>query len=97
MEDIYGCSLRKSLLLCNLMDEIIGSMNTPMKHLNRLTQKPWRFRCTVTVEKKFPKRNQKETILRSPKPNWIGVNRNQHNNVTENRSKLKSRVKKSKN
>ena len=45
---------------------------------------------------------QKETILmRSPEPNWIGVIRNQHkqvtkkkyNNVTENKSKLKSIVK----
>jgi hypothetical protein len=36
---------------------------------------------------------QKETTLRSPKPNWIEVIRNQHNNVTENKSKLKRRVK----
>jgi hypothetical protein len=48
------------------------------------------------------KRIQKETtLMRSPKPNWIGVNRNQHklvtekkdNNVTENKNKLKSIVK----
>jgi hypothetical protein len=75
---------------CNLMDEAIESTNTPIKHLNRLTQKPWRFRYTVTMEKKV---FQKETTLRSPKPNWIEVIKNQHNNNIENKSKLKNRVK----
>ena len=38
--------------------------------------------------------------MRNPKPNWIGVNRSQHkvtgkkhNNVTGNKSKMKSKVK----
>jgi hypothetical protein len=97
-----GCSPRNPLPRRILMDETIGSTSTPLKHLNKLSQKSWRFRCTVTVEKRFPKRNQKETtLMRSSKPNWIGVNRNQHkqvteskhNSVTESRSKLKSMVK----
>jgi hypothetical protein len=57
MEDICKCSMRKLLPRCNLMDEAIESTNTPIKHLNRLTQKPWRFRSIVTMKKRFSKRN----------------------------------------
>jgi hypothetical protein len=63
------------------MDTTIESRNAPYKHLNRLLKKPWRFRCEVIVEKRFPKRNQKEKKRRStPKsPIRLGLTNKQHN------------------
>jgi hypothetical protein len=82
---IYECNLRKSLLGCNLMNITIGSMNAPIKHLNRLSKMLWRFRYTVTVEKRFPKRKEKKTtlLMKSPELKRIRFNRRQHKHITK--------------
>jgi hypothetical protein len=48
------------------MDITIRSTNTPVKHLNKLSQKSWRFRSMVTMEKRFSKRNQNEREKKNP-------------------------------
>jgi hypothetical protein len=43
------------------MDAIIGSTNTPIKHINKLPNKPWRFKCNVIAKKKgFQKETNKK-------------------------------------
>lgn len=64
MKVICECSLKKPLPWRNLMNSTIESTNIPIKNLNRLSKKPWRFRWKVRVEKKkrFLKRKEKKKI-----------------------------------
>jgi hypothetical protein len=96
---ICECNPRKSLSRHNLIDTIIGSTNTPIKHINKLPKKPWRFKCNVIVKKRFPKRNQQEKkkkihfTYEELKPNQIELKTKQqsHKKKEQNIKKVNDR------
>jgi hypothetical protein len=72
-----------------MMETTNGSSKTPNKHLNRLPKKSGRFRYKVTMEKRFPKKNQKQekkktiSLMKRLKPKRIGFIIKQQKQVTE--------------
>jgi hypothetical protein len=96
---ICECRPRKSLPRHNLMDTIIGSTNTPIKHINKLPNKPWRFKCNVIVKKKVskkkPTRKEKKIhfTYEELKPNQIELRTKQqsHTKKEQNIKKVNDR------